>query len=231
MDKKRFIIIICIILLFIIMILGSYIYYKDKYEIVFETGNDEIILNQYVSYNSKVIEPAKPNKRGYVFVEWQLNGEKYDFNSKVTSNLVLCAKWAKEEYITIKFNTQSEYKINNIEILKGTNIDKLEELIYEGYIFDGWYLGDKLYENEPLFDDTELVAHYTKIEKFKIGDKVTIIGNYSNSSTSTIAPNKKAIGWKRYILDIKEGSNYPYMIGNKNGVTGFFKEESIKGEE
>ena len=42
------------------------------------------------------------------------------------------------------------------------------------------------------------------------------------------AEYRSAIGWDREILDIIEDSEYPYMVGNDEGVTGFFKADSIK---
>lgn len=40
-----------------------------------------------------VAEPTVPTKDGYDFVEWQLNGSTYDFNSPVTGNITLSAVW------------------------------------------------------------------------------------------------------------------------------------------
>ena len=38
--------------------------------------------------------------------------------------------------------------------------------IREGYIFEGWYLGDKLYDfNSPVTQNLTLVAHWKEVEK------------------------------------------------------------------
>ncbi len=231
MERKRLIIIIIIIILFLISILISKVYYEDKFKVSFETGTDEEILTSYVKRNSSVEQPKAPKKEGYVFIEWQLNGEKYDFNSKITKDIVLTAKWIKEEYITISYETDSPYNIEDMKILKGSTIEKLPVAVKDGYDFVGWYLNDKLYDGEIINDDANLIAHYElKLENksFKIGDKVVIIGSYSNSAYSTYSPFSIAIGWNREILGIFDNSNYPYMVGNKNGVTGFFKADSIQ---
>ncbi len=219
------------IIVFILAIILSCFYYKDKYIVSFETGTDESILTQYIKENSKVVEPTEPKKKGYIFVEWQLNGEKYDFNELVNSNLILSAKWIKEEYINVKYVSNSTYNIEPIKILKGNSINNLPIVYKDGYEFIGWYLNDKLYENEIINDDVTLIAHYNQINvvpDYKIGDRVLIVGNYSNSAYSNEANYDIAIGWNRVILDIFEDSKYPYMIGNENGVTGFFKDTSIK---
>ena len=231
MSRRRIIIMIIIISLFAISIILSLHYYNGKYIVSFESGSEDLILNQYVIKNGKVKQPLTPKKEGYVFIEWQLNGQKYDFNTQVKENLNLTAKWLKEEYITITYNTLSNDKIPEEKILKGSYIDKLPVIDKENYNFIGWKLNGNLYDNELLYSDTELVACYEKIvipPTFNVGDRVVIVGSYSESAFSTNAYHSKAIGWERVILRIFEGSNYPYMVGERTGVNGFFNESSMK---
>ena len=47
-------------------------------------------------------------------------------------------------------------------------------------------------------------------------------------STDKNAYNKRAIGWEREILNIIEGVEFPYVVGDTTGVTGFFKLESLE---
>ena len=229
MDKRRFIVVISIIALFLLAIIISYIYYNDKLVVSFETGTDEEILDKYVKRNSKVEIPITPTKEGYVFVEWQLNGETYNFANLINEDITLNAKWAKEEYITISFNTDSDYTIDSKKVLKGSVLNDLETPIKDGYEFIGWYNDDKLYNNEELNSDVTLIAKYKKeVIEPSIGDKVLIIGNYSNSAYSSNAYNSMAIGWEREILYIIEDSDYPYAVGDFTGVTGYFKASSME---
>ena len=228
MSKRRIIIMICIIILFILAIVFSFYYYKGKYVVSFETGTDDAILNQYVEKNSKVKKPIEPTKEGYVFIEWQLNGKTYDFESLVTKNITLNAKWKKEEYITVKFETLTDERLDNIKLLKGSYIQDLPILTREGYKFKGWQMNNIEYINQELYDDITLTAIYEKIKNISVGDYVLITGDYASSSSSISADNSLAIGWTRRVLEIYEGSNYPYMVGNSSGVTGFFKEDALE---
>ena len=231
MDKKRIIAITIFIVIFVVFIFASLFYYQDKYSVYFETGTDENILTQYVGKNELAIEPIEPQKEGYVFKEWQLNGETYNFDSKVKSDTILTAKWIKEEYITISFNTNSDYSIDSIKILKGDIINNIPTSIKENYEFIGWYLNNELYVDEELHSDVTLSAQYknnTINTTYKIGENVKIIGKYAKSSKSLYAYNKKAIGWERKIINIIENSEYPYVIGDNTGVTGFFKANAIE---
>lgn len=231
MEKKRFIILIVFICIFLSSILLSFFYSKNKYIVSFETGTSDIILNQYISKDGIIQVPITPIKDGYIFKEWQLNGKKFDFSTKVDSDIILTAKWVKEEYVEVSFNTKSEYIIDSIKILKGDIITDLPIPKKEDYEFIGWYLNDSKYDNQEIYSDSILIAEYkndTINPTYKVGDSVKITGSYSNKSMSNFAYNKRAIGWYRKILRIYEGAIYPYMVGNDTGVTGFFKAESIE---
>lgn len=234
MDKKRLITIIIFICIFVILIVVSKIYYNNKLTVSFETGTEEIFITRYVKKNNKVKEPSTPVKEGFIFKEWQLNGESYNFDSIVKDNIVLTAKWVKEEYITVKFNTNSREEIEDKTIIKGESIVDLPHPIKEGYEFVGWSIEGKLYNNEEIYDNVTLSAEYKNDiinTTYKVGDIVTVIGNYSNSAYSNSSNYKLAIGWERKILNIIENSNYPYVVGNETGVTGFFKASSIERSE
>lgn len=229
MDKKRIIIISIFVLIFVISIVVSSIYYNNKYSINFETGCEDIILTQYVNKYDTVKIPIEPTKEGFVFKEWQLNGQSFDFNTKITESIILTAKWIKEEYVIIKFESDTLEEFEDKKILKGEIIQELPNLSKEGYEFIGWFLNDELYENQQINSDAILSAKFQKnIPKYEIGDKVIIIGMYAKSSNDLVPYNKKAIGWEREIINIIEGTNFPYVVGNKTGVTGFFKAESLE---
>ena len=53
--------------------------------------------SQTVKENEKANEPEAPAKEGYKFIGWQLNESKYDFSSPVTQDIVLVAKFEKEQ--------------------------------------------------------------------------------------------------------------------------------------
>lgn len=234
MDKKRVSILFVFIIIFSILIILSLNYYNSKYYVSFETGTDEIFLTKYVEKNGKIEKPNTPNKIGYVFIEWQLDGKTFNFNTKIKKDIILTAKWVKEEYITIEFDTDSNNLIESKKILKGESIKELEIPIKENHEFIGWYLNGVLYNNEEIHSDVTLKALYkndTINPLYKIGDKVIITGNYSNKANNGYIYNTKAISWEREILNYINDSEYPYVVGNNLGVTGFFKAESIERVE
>ncbi|MDO4963153.1 MAG: InlB B-repeat-containing protein [bacterium] len=231
MEKSRYLFVISFIFIFLIAIILTNIYYSDKLTIRFETGTNEVILSKYSKKNQIIEKPTDPTLDGYVFVEWQLDGKRFDFDKPVKEDITLTAKWAKEEYITVNFNTNSDDVLESIKILKGYKLENIKIPSKENFEFIGWYLDGKLYENDELYDDVTLQAEYKNHNintTYKIGDIVTITGNYSSSYDSIYAPYNLAISWDRVILDIDYNQENPYMVGNSEGVTGFFKAEAIE---
>lgn len=64
------------------------------YQVEFKNEDEtEVISSVTVEKGQKVSKPADPAKEGYTFKGWLLNGEIYDFESLVNSNLTLVASW------------------------------------------------------------------------------------------------------------------------------------------
>lgn len=78
-----------------------------EYIVSFNRDNGDSVIKRKVKENELVSEIKAGNKSGYTFVEWQLNGKKYDFNTPVTKDIILTAKWKKGETTTTTTNTPS----------------------------------------------------------------------------------------------------------------------------
>lgn len=69
-----------------------------RYTVKFDTDGGSKIANKTVTRNSKIAEPTVPEKEGYTFIGWFADEEfttAYDFDSKITKNITLYAKWEK----------------------------------------------------------------------------------------------------------------------------------------
>ena len=67
----------------------------ELYTVTFDSEGGSEIRSKKVGENGSVIEPSAPTKEGYTFLGWYLNDEKFDFNTKITSDITLTAKWEK----------------------------------------------------------------------------------------------------------------------------------------
>ena len=68
---------------------------KEQFNVTFDlnggTGNFDTTIK--VDENGKITKPADPTKEGYIFEGWYLNDQPFDFNTKVTADMKLEARW------------------------------------------------------------------------------------------------------------------------------------------
>ena len=64
----------------------------QEFNVTFKDDNGTVLDTKKVRENNTVASYT-PTKDGYKFIEWQLDGKKYDFNTKVTKDITLAAKW------------------------------------------------------------------------------------------------------------------------------------------
>ncbi len=70
-----------------------------RYTVKFETNGGSDVASKSVTRNSKIAEPTAPTKEGFTFAGWYADKELttvYDFDSAVTKNITLYAKWEEE---------------------------------------------------------------------------------------------------------------------------------------
>lgn len=79
-----------------------------KYTVKFDSNGGSKVSSKEVTSGSKVSKPSNPTRTGYKFGGWTLNNKAYDFNSKVTSNITLVAKWTSKTY-TVKVSSVDGY--------------------------------------------------------------------------------------------------------------------------
>lgn len=96
-----------------------------------------IYAEQIVQAGEKAIEPDVPSRQGYQFTDWYLDDTKYDFNTAVTGDMTLTAKWTANSY-TITFDTDGGSAIDPITQGYDTTINAPAAPTKTGYTFMGW---------------------------------------------------------------------------------------------
>ena len=142
----------------------------NKYTVTFNSyGGTPVPPAQEVEYGLTATKPDDPTLKGYTFAFWYLgddeqNATAYDFNTPVTENITLTAKWNINKY-TVTFNSYG-----------GTPVPPAQEVEYgltatepataptkTGYTFDGWYLGDEKYDfSDAVEQNITLYANWEK---------------------------------------------------------------------
>jgi uncharacterized repeat protein (TIGR02543 family) len=108
----------------------------DHHNVTFDMGNNETYV-QIVDKNGKVL-PFTPEKEGYVFEGWvDLNGNAYDFNTALTSDIQLVAKWSEIKSATTENAIVEDAKVDAEEgarLVKANEIAALEALVKGEYV-------------------------------------------------------------------------------------------------
>ncbi len=135
------------------------IYKKKEYKVVFVDGDNENI--QKVLYDEKVQKPADPEKELFTFLYWSLSidGEEFDFETKVTENIKLYAVY-KQAYYSVSFVLND--KVINDKVEVGTLLNEPEVELDEQYEKIEWYDENNNIVSFPLVltKNTTLYAKY-----------------------------------------------------------------------
>ena len=159
--------------------------------------------SQSVRYEGYAYEPTAPTKTGYSFAGWYADSSfntKFNFNTKLTSNVSIYAKWNINTY-NINYNLNSgtwngsspskTYTINDCE-------KTLPSPVRTGYIFEGWknasgdyigklptskYLGD-LSLTASWVEGTEGLTFITRHS----GTVYVIVTGYTGNSANVVVP-------------------------------------------
>lgn len=135
------------------------------YTVTFDAAGGSEVAAIQVKSGEKAVQPEEPTKEGYVFDAWYNGDVEYDWETPVTANLTLTAKWTDKTY-TVTFD------VEGIEAQEVKHKDKVtkpaEDPTKEGFVFAGWLNGETAYDFElPVTSDLALTAKWDVV-KYKI---------------------------------------------------------------
>ena len=160
-KKKKTGLIIVAGLLVLALLAAAYFYFfgGKKYNVTFVTDSGTEIETIKVREGSTVPLIEAPKREGLVFVEWQLNGKKYDESSLVGSDLTLTAFYKKAIKVTFLNEDGSEFLV--VEVAEGEPVEKPEkDPEVKNKAFVTWMTEDnKVYSfSTPITKETTLIA-------------------------------------------------------------------------
>ena len=150
------------------------VHVTEEYTVTFNAyGGTPVPPAQEVEYGLTATKPDDPTLKGYTFAFWYLgedeeNATAYDFNTPVTENITLTAKWNINKY-TVTFNSYGGTPVPPAqEVEYGLTATKPDDPTLKGYTFAFWYLGDDeqnatAYDfNTPVTENITLYANWEK---------------------------------------------------------------------
>ena len=215
-------------------------FYKSETE---KHGQPQIVDN-----NGKAARPANPTKEHYNFVDWyvgtydttyskvNITTTKFDFNSTITKDIYVIAKWEP-----IKYNVEFKYTIGDTDALNKTDTilveynNKIPSASIPdpnqriGYEFDGWLYRDPTDGQMKTFDINSKVitGNITLSASYKIRqfDVVFFANGAALEPSSTYS---KTVNYGEFISSVPEPNIYGYTFEGwytKDGTGGDWGEE------
>ena len=233
------------------------VHVTEEYTVTFNAyGGFPMPDEQYVKSGEKAVLPAEPTLKGHTFAFWYLgddeeNATAYDFDTPVTGDITLTAKWNINKY-TVTFNSYGGTPVPPAqEVEYGLTATKPDDPTLKGHTFAFWYLGEDE-ENATAYDfDTPVTGDITLTAKWNI-NKYTVTFNsyggtpvppaqeveYGLTATEPAAPEKTGYtfdGWylgdeKYDFSDAVEQNITLYANWEKNIYTVTYT-DGVDGEE
>ena len=195
----------------------------EVYTVTFDSyGGTPVPPAQEVEYGLTATKPADPTLKGYTFAFWYLgedeqNATAYDFNTPVTENITLTAKWNINKY-TVTFDSYGGTPVPPAqEVEYGLTATKPADPTLKGYTFAFWYLGEDE-QNATAYDfNTPVTENITLTAKWNINKYTVTFDSYGGTpvppaqeveygltATAPAAPEKTGYTFDGWYLDEAE---------------------------
>lgn len=186
-----------------------------RYEVKFNSDGGSSVASQKVIENKTVTQPKNPTKTNYEFDGWYLNNSKYNFSTKVTSDITLVAHWKEAIKYTVTFDSVGGSEVSPQTVSAGGKATKPADPTKSGVIFKEWRLNGAAYDfNSAVNGNITLVALYREAAQYTVTFNSNG-GSAVNSQTITEGgkvtkptnPTKMAHTFSKWTLN---GSEYDF---------------------
>lgn len=186
------------------------------YTVSFDSDGGTVIEDKIVNEGEKVERPNDPTKDGFIFVEWLLDGETFDFGSAITKDIKLKASWVKleedVEMFIVKFDTDGGTTIANQVIEKGKKVEKPVDPKKDEHIFKGWFVDSNEYNfDSEVVSDIVITAKWEKEKKEEPKNESSDKNNTTNNNNNNNNQSGNSTTEKKFTVtfDSKGGSGVP----------------------
>ena len=213
----------------------------------FDSNGGTAVERQVVRNGEKATKPEDPTKDGAEFLGWYNGDDKFDFDTGITKDYKLTAKWSTDgsgttpggsasSSHTVTFISNGGSDIAAEEVKEGNKATRPENPTKEGYNFAKWTT-DEEGKYEYTFDsvlegDITLYAQWNKI--YKVGDEgpaggiIFYVADSEQTSTYTDSSGQKQeLKWKYLEVASAEatvkGSDKIQWSSSNTGAYGIYE--------
>lgn len=197
---------------------------EEIFTVAFDTKGGTPLEAQKVKKGDKAAEPDAPYLFGYKLEGWYTEAEcihKFDFNTPITENLILYAKWAEivpVEKFVVSFDRNghgSGASITPRKVEKGKTVEEPFAPKDEGFEFGGWYTEKECIHkfdfNTPITGNITLYAKWTE-KTPEIIEIDTVDITVANLPVVGGEPTTKGITVKQEGVKVLDYYTYNYII-------------------
>ena len=135
------------------------IWEAKEFTVTFNTDGGSAVSAQKVKYNGTANEPEDPTRTGYNFLGWYEGKTKFEFDTKITADKILTAKWEKT---VVKALNISERYYDNGRFYGKVTADGIgiKGATVKLYDYDGSYTGKYVVTDENGYFDIYVGDYY-----------------------------------------------------------------------
>ncbi len=188
--------------------------YVGMVTVSFDTDGGSDIASMTIGYDTKIVAPKNPEKDHYSFLGWYTDEActaKFDFNTAITSDIILYAKWELNEFkITFDANGGTT-DVATKSVIYGNKVGALPTPTRSHYTFDGWYsekTGGVKYTDATVFAEAKDITLYARwiikpyTVKWSAGTGTTITVKRTSSPNANASTGTLSSGAAIYYGDV-----------------------------
>ena len=132
--------------------------------VTFDPNNGDDAKEVWVENLTTIPTAYIPEKFGYVFAGWYINGYEWDLDAKIWRDITLTAgyEYCPGAWALVTFDPDNGDDVTEIWALKGTSVPWTDDPKKHLYIFEGWYVNGKEWKFDgPVVKDMTITAKYS----------------------------------------------------------------------
>lgn len=210
--------------------------------VTFDYGIEGMTGSQQIADGGTLTEPYVPERDGYTFTGWLLDGRPFDFSTPVTGDMTLTAGWQENEppapvTHTVTFDSAGGSPVEPQTVADGAAAIDPGVPSRDGYKFTGWLLDGEPFDfSTPITGDITLVAGWEESEEpapvlhtvtFDDGTGNTVTVNVQEGETvqEPSAPSRDGYEFTGWLLDGKPYDFTTPVTGDITLTAGWEKTE------
>ena len=181
------------------------------YDVTFNMGTHGEDITVKVKKGDKVENPENPVNENFVFDGWYADQSfvtPWDFDTAITENTTIYAKWREKIYYTVTFDMMEHGEQVSSQTVAEGGLAEYIAPEAEGYFFDGWFKDETLQDRWRFNTDT-------------VNGDITLYAKWRKQITVTF--DMMGHGSSLNPIDICEGATIPDPLYNYNDLNFKFE--------